>query len=79
MQTLVQWLTVMSSSHVRALRHTSTFVALKILSKLCQVISNLDSINQLTGTKKKSKQSQKTEQVAQHKKFLHSLITDLYK
>jgi len=88
----VQWLTVMSSSNVRALRHTSTFIALKILTKFCEIIVKVtDSLNvasqqqnkssqgsQKRGSKAKEKSDNRVEELEEKLNKLKKYLDDIY-
>ncbi|KIK67211.1 hypothetical protein GYMLUDRAFT_93035 [Collybiopsis luxurians FD-317 M1] len=51
-ETLQVWLVPMSSSQLRAIRHTSTVVALEIEAALCQVAKEVEKEFELTGRMK---------------------------
>ena len=86
---VVQWLTAMSTSDVRALRHTATFLALKLLTKLCQVISKVSETlaifarqGQTSAQKKTPKKGKednsKVDELTQRHTFLTAQIEALY-
>ena len=86
---VVQWLTAMSTSDIRALRHTATFLALKLLTKLCQVIAKVaETLNiftrqgQASSQKKTPKKGKvdvsKVDELTEHHTFLTAQIEALY-
>jgi hypothetical protein len=81
---VVQWLTAMSTSDVRALRHTSTFLALKLLTKFCHIIAKVSESLSLfnrqsqASQKKTPKKGDKASELTERQAFLKSQIDSLY-
>jgi len=79
--TLVQWFSTISTSHVRSLRHTCTFVSLKIISKLCVIISKVSNNLEISLSQKRKKGTKKdgaADNLSNHQTFLKEQINALY-
>ncbi|EJU01344.1 hypothetical protein DACRYDRAFT_116527 [Dacryopinax primogenitus] len=76
-QTLLSWLTTMSSSSLRSFRHTSTYIAACVVGGLCEVYNEVEKDTSVVGRQREAERKKKKSGVAASKDSLDKRFSEL--